>query len=327
MPCPPAPLPTSVIPDDAESVEGFLIRVARANHITVPQLLGRMGIPSRRALNALDIDMVAWMTQVPRSWIEHRVPIVRRNGDGKALLFVGQMWGAESALRRHRQQVCPKCIRENGFARLTWDVTRCSACPEHGIVLQDHCPHCGRSIDPHRPALDVCVCKHVLFGTRLTPQAAELPLLAWCEWVSHALVPTQPPGSLMPREAQRVLEGMSVGGASTLVAAFAGGKRESSFARFSAVQPWMPTTLVAQQTSLAVHRFLAFATGRRLESEHQLAIDDILKLASHGLTATDRARAIWLLTALKGRRVSYRRIRAATRQPDLFSDLQEGEGP
>lgn len=58
----------------------------------------------------------------------------------------------------HRR-VCPACLREPvPFERLVWSFRPLVVCPEHGVMLVDRCPACGRSLSALRMDLRRCRC-------------------------------------------------------------------------------------------------------------------------------------------------------------------------
>lgn len=314
-----SPLPVAVQATNDESAAGFLIRVALANLMPVPQLLLSIGVGARRMLRTADVEVAAWMTHVHPQWYEFRVPLTRRVDKRLETLFLGQRWRSREGMRRSRLQVCPACIREHRIVRMEWDLTCYCACPDHGLVLLDHCFCCGRSIDSHRPDLDVCTCGHYLTGVGGERVVADALAIQWCEWVAHTIRPDSCPCPDLPRAARRILSGMSVDGAARLIVALAGGARAVASAKQSSVEPWLPTRAVAELMTRGMRNLIDFAEERRLAlSEPIWAVRDLTSLALDGLTDVDRARAIWLLTSLRGIRVPMRISVALDRQPDLF---------
>lgn len=48
-------------------------------------------------------------------------------------------------------QYCPLCFAEGvPFYRQQWRMAWCTCCPDHGVMLCDHCPHCLAVLAPHR---------------------------------------------------------------------------------------------------------------------------------------------------------------------------------
>lgn len=294
-----APLPFVVTPDDAESISGFLHRVATANLVTVSSLTGALGMVNRRRMRPLDTAAIAWITHAPRAWIDWRVP-ARGATDGRVewRLF-GRSWGTGWSIRQVRQQVCFACLSSRGIARFEWDLACYCACPLHGTLLADHCSHCGRSIASNRATLDVCRCKHYLASSRSAPALADPLLLQWSAWIGESIRPSAPGSSRLPDFLERLIGGMSVDGASRFVVAFGGGSRALARARAEAVESWLPTRQMAAVLLAGLRNLVDWLGGeRRLSRLEPIGIEDLHPMPAYGLTEVDRGRAIWLLDHL-----------------------------
>lgn len=320
-----APLSIVIPPDDRASAAGFLLEAALGNGMTLAGLWATLGLGHRGRPRPEHVPLLAWYTHAPASWLGWRVPLARRLDDRRVYELFGQMWHGEGALRKRRAQHCPICLRMHGPIALEWDLACVCACPEHGVVLQDHCAACGHSIELFRPSWDVCICGHYLTSAAETPVVADLAALRWCEWVAHAVHPELHDLPILPREVLRGLHGLSVDGASRIVIAFGGGQRRLDSLRLSAAQRWLTTAAVHDVVSAGMARFQEFILTRRLAGGMPaLAVADLMNLAVVGLTAGDRTRAAWLIGLLNGHRVPRRVQAAATRQMDLFAD-DEGQ--
>jgi hypothetical protein len=55
-------------------------------------------------------------------------------------------------------KICTICLKESGFARMSWDLRVVIACWRHGCYLLDHCSVCGRQLTWAREALTACPC-------------------------------------------------------------------------------------------------------------------------------------------------------------------------
>ncbi|WP_413816725.1 TniQ family protein [Piscinibacter gummiphilus] len=317
------PLPVVVSPREFESASGFILRAARSNGMRTSGIHAALGLPARRTLGRSEIPLLAGLTQASPSWFEWRMPdIVWRDGYRELRLF-GQAWNADWSLRRSRQQMCHECLRSEGLSQYVWDLTLYCACPDHGILLQDHCGHCGQSLQVNRPSWDVCNCRHYLVTVGSRPPAASQEVLDWCRWISHALNPAEHPSPHLPRPLANFLSGMSVDGASRILLAFAGGTRVLSSTRQHAVQPWLPTAAIAEIVHQGMRQLTAFTqTNSQSSALPVVGVEDILRMAALGHTEVDRARAAWVLRRLKGHRAPLRRHRDLDVQPDLFSDLE-----
>ena len=63
-----------------------------------------------------------------------------------------------SIVRPHCPKVCPRCLKESGYARRVWDCSLVTACPIHECLLIDSCPKCKNRIKCVRNRLSVCRC-------------------------------------------------------------------------------------------------------------------------------------------------------------------------
>lgn len=316
------PLPTRVQSDPRESASSFLLRVMTANHITPWQLYSAAGRPRPRALHDEDIGALSHATQTPAQWFEWRVPQTTRiDGEVHSRLF-GQSWRHGWMLRRVRQQVCPACLRDHGLARWEWDMAAFCACPEHGVVLQDHCEHCHQSLGANRPSLDVCRCRHYLSQRHAPPTLADPLLINWCEWISCRLRLDGPSRPTLPSGLAPVLAGLSIDAATRVVAAFAGGARQMETGKLNSSQPWLTTAVVARVMSQGLNTLAAFtgAGSPHCELTAQ-GIADLEDLAIGGLTTQERSTAAWLLRKVRGRRLRPRAVMAMAQQGDLFEGL------
>jgi hypothetical protein len=321
-----APLPRAVPPDERESAAGYLFRAALANSTTLPAVWSALGLGRGRAPRAEQAKVLAWYTQSPADWLSWRVPVAHRL-DGQARLdLFGQPWRRDGHLRRSRAQHCPVCLRSRTLIPFEWDLLLYCACPAHGVILQDMCAHCGRSVDLFRPGWDVCACRHYLVSRQEAPIVAETWTQHWCEWVSHALKPDVHAPPAISGELRRLLDGLSVDGAGRFVVAFGGGQRSLATERLSASQPWLTPQAVARVVSVGMRNLAVLSeTGRLPTGWPKPAVDDLMSVAAHGLISTDRGRAAWLIERINGRPRARRAYRTGPLQLDLF-DVSRHQG-
>lgn len=317
------PLAIQVLPDDAESALGFVFRVALENRCSLRLLSRSLGLANGQLATGGHAEQFANIARVPVSWMSWRLPVAARvDGQVQVHLF-GQRWRPEGGLRRSRWQHCTQCLRQKTPMPLFWEISYFCVCPEHGTVLDDSCPHCGRSIDLLRPGWDVCSCGHYLTAGKSPSVLAEPGPLALAEWIRHSLQPDIHPPSTVALGVRRVLDGMTVDGAMRLVLALGGGYPALARARHVNPQPWV--------TSRSVHHVLGSGSkaleavaerGRMPASMADVAMADLMNLAAHGLTAADRGRAAWLLRQLQGHPRPRRAYRTEPRQLDLFEEAE-----
>lgn len=104
---------------------------------------------------------------------------MRRRKSGQ-LRWILAVKTTATSRRGFGQQFCPQCLAEDQapYFRKIWRVAFCTFCPEHGIMLYDACPSCGRPVVFHRRdfgkelenAGSICCCTECGFDFR---QAAK----------------------------------------------------------------------------------------------------------------------------------------------------------
>lgn len=80
----------------------------------------------------------------------------------------------------HEVPVCPLCINEHGYGRQLWHFRSYTACHQHGIVLINHC-RCGASLNMvEQEFSDTChQCRASLLEQTKNASESELMLSAW----------------------------------------------------------------------------------------------------------------------------------------------------
>ena len=71
--------------------------------------------------------------------------------------------------------VCPHCLKESVYIRLSWDHAYSVACPTHKTLLVDKCGGCGHRLSDTREEIDICPCGHHL-PTNETKPASQAQL-------------------------------------------------------------------------------------------------------------------------------------------------------
>jgi TniQ len=170
--------------EDEESGLGFLLRCAHANGLSMSQLMTLAGVRTPAWPRPVDIERLAFLAsvspqQLARALRQRQTQLGRREFE-----FFGHRWMSVTALRVQALQICPQCLREQGYCRAVWELAGCSICLHHGGGLLDRCPHCCRPLDWTRPAVDVCRCGHYLM---LADRSQEVhpAVRTWCRWLEH----------------------------------------------------------------------------------------------------------------------------------------------
>lgn len=313
------PLMAATPPEQDESSYGFLIRIANQNQILPSnrgQILGR-NFASPFADDS-EVAQRAWLTQTSPDWHRWRTAYLRAVDHRQTFQLFGQGWLHRWSLRLSRQQVCCECIRTTQRAHYLWDLTACCACPQHGTVLNDICPHCHQSLSPLRPSLEICRCKRFIWAHRSAVLADPI-LLGWCTWVQGSIRPECSAETLWPQPLRILFDGLSVEGATIVVLAFAGGKSTLQTAKLNSTAPWLTSEDMALHMTEGLQKLQRYldsgAAGAYLETG---GVRDLEDLATHGLNPHDRQRATWLLKRLRSRKVRPSVLLAMQRQQELF---------
>jgi hypothetical protein len=62
------------------------------------------------------------------------------------------------SVRISKAKICPGCLRQSNYLRKIWDLAAFTCCPEHGTLLIEECPTCGKDISWGRGKVSVCAC-------------------------------------------------------------------------------------------------------------------------------------------------------------------------
>lgn len=145
-------------PKDDESGMGYYRRLAAANALfNWRDLASTAGVERNRRALLTRTDDVARNLGLEASWTEfarHQENLCRG-------------WG-----RLHRAQseaVCPACIADSPYLRVSWEHTYVTACPQHRILLVDQCNACGKHLSPERLYIGLCSCGHDLSSLPRVP--------------------------------------------------------------------------------------------------------------------------------------------------------------
>jgi hypothetical protein len=138
-------------PQPLEALTSYLSRLAAANGIRSCGGLLRCVFPNytRYAYHMTDFPLKNWdaLPQVAALTV----------AELQAMTFysVGQNLGCSTFLSyRHllkgciasHFRYCPHCLKEQGYAPLTWRFTLLAGCTRHNIYLHDTCPHCEQPL-------------------------------------------------------------------------------------------------------------------------------------------------------------------------------------
>lgn len=148
---------------EGEGVQGFRLRLANANGLSVSMLKSigvYFSVPMLKAYRCLPDEspsypLVAYATYITQQWDTCQ-----------------QIWNVGNC------RCCPMCLREGGYWRVGWELLFFDVCPAHGYWLIDHCDRCGSAITWRRQSLLQCDCGHLYANSNACEAPASNLLLA-----------------------------------------------------------------------------------------------------------------------------------------------------
>lgn len=175
-------LPSRPLPQPCESTLGYLLRLGDRNGHRSLAWVAQI----RRQHSRPDVTLNQFLQQTtghPEPSLHQiygpSLPALQP-APSHLLGLKTQFWNSE-----HRRW-CPACLRESGYWKAEWQLTLQIVCPEHGKLLQEHCPGCHKPLRWHGGELFHCFCGQDLRQAR-TPQA-DGPLQALGQLISAAFV-------------------------------------------------------------------------------------------------------------------------------------------
>lgn len=255
-----SPLPVGIEPASGESGLGFLLRVARANGLSLMPMLEGLGLPRSVWLDEAAIAVLARATEVDHDWLATAAVIASQREGYRWLRWQGKLWACPLSFRGAHPQICVHCLREGRSCMLEWELAGAVACLRHRSLLSDACGHCGRRLSWARPSVDVCSCGHFL--------ATDAPVAtsdAMANWVATLALKgcERQEGFHAPQSAlPRWLGPLSAD--AMLAVGFAFGVREKPFERVASASARVPPS--TDRMASILERALV-----RLQSAHDLS--------------------------------------------------------
>lgn len=161
-------------PRATESMYGYISRLSAANSLGSPQaLLSLAGASPRRWLKNLP-EVINQLSALVGHDVELAKLAYHREEGGKyKTILLGHSF-PKNLLRLKHPQVCPECVKEDGFVGAQWDSHLVIACPRHRRYLIKACSGCGKRLSAARRAPSVCTCGHDFAEDRAPPAPAVL---------------------------------------------------------------------------------------------------------------------------------------------------------
>ncbi len=297
-----SPLPVRIEAAPGESGLGFLLRVARANGLTLASLFDALGLPKSLRHAPDGLAVLARATEVELDWLVTSTAVVDKHDGFCRADWLGRVWACSLSLRGSHPQICTDCLREGRPCVFEWELTGVVACLRHRRHLVDGCMHCGRRLNWWRPAIDVCSCGRFLAGNPDAERVGD-DVVAWT--AKLAAEACGDAGSVAGVSAvpdlPRWLDALSPDGLTAVVFAF--GIRSDALERIASATAIVPpqTLRMAEVVARGVDRIRRVGDlSERCPVDMRLLIyeEGLQRLRRRGSVESDRRAAAGLLAWL-----------------------------
>lgn len=148
-----------------EGLDGFVIRLCEANLVRSQRRMfeaidsGKANI--KRLSDLMDypfaVRRLETLAGLPPSSLRSRMA-ERCDIEGERRVELGEHVFPVHALAIDQHMVCPLCLAEQPYQRVSWRFLHAPVCTKHACTLVDRCPECSKPISGAR--ITVCHCKH-----------------------------------------------------------------------------------------------------------------------------------------------------------------------
>lgn len=296
----PRQLPVRLELAPAESGLGFVLRALRANGIAFDRGMHWLGLQRHRPLDRQSVRQLAWALNVDPGQLGERL-VTREPGASSWIRLAGHRFRRQVATTTLYAKLCPLCVRETGFARLSWLLRPTVGCARHGYSLIWSCQHCGEAIGWDRPAVDICRCGRP-FKASNEADPLEPDVHAWIEWLERGLSAGPQPrvDDVTASRLPSALTHLSVDGAFRIVEALGLCAEPSMSVRAARTKATIPRALgEVMARGLVRLKEIEADPGdvqRFALVAHQVALADVAKDFA---ALEDQALAWWLLNGMR----------------------------
>ncbi|NRF91568.1 TniQ family protein [Paenibacillus frigoriresistens] len=84
----------------------------------------------------------------------------------------------EVGLHQGSVKFCPMCFVDRTYYKLIWELALVTVCPNHGVLLIDHCPSCGKKLTFDQTSIRYCSCRFDFLSSRPTRVKPKETLLS-----------------------------------------------------------------------------------------------------------------------------------------------------
>lgn len=144
------------IPEEGESLNGFLLRVAEENGFEQSAwVLNAAGANLTIATSPCDLSALSQLLRLDTADLRRMAywPMPPRP---RAYLSFFDVELRNYHIQSDPCRVCPECLVEQGFCRAVWDARLACVCPSHGKQLLETCSSCSEPISWRRTSLFNC---------------------------------------------------------------------------------------------------------------------------------------------------------------------------
>lgn len=204
-----------VPPKINESLVGYLMRVAEANHLRSRESLLQsfMGAATRPPSRS-EIESLAEFTRCSASEIAQLFGFETRLDGNSPCWRLGSEWISKRSFVSSRTLACcPDCLKSDPYLPGTWELSFYRTCAFHRTRLIYQCPACGRPLRWSRRGVCLCSCGFDLTDAQSQPGSESTWMLA--QLIEHRLypdfqltVPLSLPVHMVERLASLTLDGL-----------------------------------------------------------------------------------------------------------------------
>ena len=146
-----------------ESGQGYALRMAGENSLPgLPLLKKWLGKSQFATLDSVDAPLMGHWFGAHFSELEDALGLTSIGRNEGRYLYGGHSIGRSYFINRMYPRICPECLKEDRYCRLSWDFSLVTACNRHGAALIDRCVTCGRVLSWNRSTIGVCSCGSAL---------------------------------------------------------------------------------------------------------------------------------------------------------------------
>lgn len=204
-----------VPPKVNESLVGYLMRAAEANHLRSRESILQSFIgTATRPPGKHEIERLAEFTRCSVREIAQLFGFQERREDNSSCWRIGPEWITKRSFVSSRSLACcPECLKNDPYLPGTWELTFYRTCALHRTSLVHQCHACGKPLRWTRRGVCLCSCGFDLRGAQSPPGSESSWMLA--QVIEHRLypdfelaVPSSIPVHMVERLAGLTLDGL-----------------------------------------------------------------------------------------------------------------------